>query len=159
MASMHPHPNPLPQAGEGAGAPDNSLSRARERAGVRVARALRRSSTDAEALLWSKLRARQLGGLKFRRQHPLEGYVLDFACIEARLAVEIDGGQHAQCDAVQRDDLRTQVIGSCGLRVLRFWNNEVLSNLEGVLQVIAEAAQPHPNPLPPAGEGAESTGA
>jgi very-short-patch-repair endonuclease len=138
----------------------NSLSRPRERAGVRVARELRTHATDAEALLWRHLRARQLADLKFRRQHPLGGYVLDFACLEARLVVEVDGGQHAESSAAARDARRTQLIAAQGLRVLRFWNHEVLSNIDGVLQAIVHAAtqpspHPSPQPSPASGRGSE----
>lgn len=136
--------------------PENPLSRARERAGVRVrARALRQSPTDAEALLWSKLRDRRLLGLKFRRQRPIVGYYADFACLEIGLVIELDGGQHAAEAAVSRDAARSEFLFSQGWRVLRFWNHDVLTELQAVLQTIAEALQqnPHPNPLPLAGEG------
>jgi very-short-patch-repair endonuclease len=131
----------------------DSLSRVRERAGVR-ARALRQRQTDAEALLWSRLRNRQLGGMKFRRQHPLAGYFADLVCIEARLVVELDGGQHA--DQTGYDSARSQAMASDGSRTLRFWNNDVLNNTDGVLQAILTAAGPHPTPLPQAGEGAKT---
>ncbi|MBK1670330.1 DNA methylase [Rhodovibrio sodomensis] len=100
---------------------------------------LRRQPTEAERRLWQVLRARQLHGLKFRREHGLERYIVDFACPEARLIVELDGGQHA--DRAARDAARTQVLESKGYTVLRFWNNDVLENLEGVVEVI-EAAVP-----------------
>lgn len=134
-----------------------SLSRLRERAGVRVqrARALRHESTDAEQLLWRHLRASQLQGHKFRRQHPIGPYFADFACIDSRLVIELDGGQHAAEAAVSRDAARSEFLFSQGWRVLRFWNHDVLTELQAVLQTIAEALQqnPHPNPLPLAGEG------
>ncbi|MGA0609393.1 endonuclease domain-containing protein [Caldimonas sp. KR1-144] len=123
---------------------------------MRAARGLRQRSTDAEAMLWNRLRSRQLDGLKFRRQHPVAGFVVDFACMEAGIAVELDGGHHAEPAAVLRDDQRSQAIADEGLRVIRFWNNDVLNNIEGVLQIIAEATRhPHPSPLPQAGEGAK----
>jgi len=93
--------------------------------------------TEAERLLWRALRDRQLAGFKFRRQHPVRPYVVDFVCIERKLVVEIDGGQHAQQAA--RDMVRTTAIQAKGYRVIRFWNNEVLENLEGVLQSIFAA--------------------
>lgn len=99
-----------------------------------VARKLRRDQTDAEKLLWSKLRNRQLEDAKFVRQFPIGPYVADFACRSLRLVVELDGGQHAESLA---DAERTRVIESMGYRVIRFWNNDVLSNIEGVLEVIA----------------------
>ena len=98
------------------------------------ARDLRLHPTDAERILWRHLRARQLDGFKFRRQHPIAGYVADFVCIEARLVVEIDGGQHAK--DTRYDALRTQRIEAKGYRVLRSWNNDVMSNVEAVVNVI-----------------------
>ena len=132
----------------------SSLSRSRERVRVR-ARALRTSSTDAEALLWHHLRDRRLAGYKFRRQRPIGTYFADFACLESALVVELDGGQHVE-QAVY-DDERTRFIESQGFRVLRFWNNDVLTQTPVVLEQILLACQgphPHPNPLPHAGEGA-----
>ena len=102
------------------------------------ARELRRNSTDAEARLWFRLRDRQLHGLKFRRQHRLGPYIADFYCDECELVVELDGGQHA--DAVAADAKRTAYIEGLGLTVLRFWNNDVLSNTDGVLTRIGEVA-------------------
>jgi very-short-patch-repair endonuclease len=107
------------------------------------ARDLRATSTDAEHKLWAALRARQLGGFKFRRQVPIDRYFADFACVEAKLVVELDGGQHmARFDY---DERRTSVLEACGWRVMRFWNNDVLENIEGVgLEVLAalEVARP-----------------
>lgn len=97
-----------------------------------VARKLRRASTDAESRLWYYLRARRLEGAKFIRQFPIGPYIADFACRDARLAIELDGSQHN--DAV--DAPRTAVIEAFGYRVLRFWNNDVLQNTEGVLEAI-----------------------
>ncbi|MBS0302713.1 MAG: DUF559 domain-containing protein [Proteobacteria bacterium] len=121
---------------------------------VQNARALRARSTDAEQTLWRYLRSRQLDGHKFRRQHPIGPYFADFACAEAQLVVELDGGQHVQ--AVVHDERRTQFLQDQGWHVLRFWNHEVLAEPAGVLQAIAQALDhPHPRPLPPAGEGVE----
>jgi very-short-patch-repair endonuclease len=94
--------------------------------------------TDAERRLWSLLRGRQLNGCKFRRQHPVGRYILDFACIERRLAVEVDGGQHADNN---NDRHRTAWLEAQGWQVIRFWNNEVLSNPDGVAARIAEMLQ------------------
>ena len=94
------------------------------------ARELRQSPTDAEICLWSRLRRRQLGGFRFRRQQPIGPYIVDFFCPEARLIVEVDGGQHANSAA---DEIRTRWIEERGYRVIRFWNNDVLGNTEGVL--------------------------
>jgi len=83
-----------------------------------------------EALLWTRLRSRQLDGAKFVRQHPIGPYVADFCCRAARLVIELDGGQHADDDA---DIARTRVIEANGYTVIRFWNNDVIENIEGVL--------------------------
>jgi very-short-patch-repair endonuclease len=101
---------------------------------VSRARALREQSTDVERKLWSILRGRQLAGLKFRRQVPIDRYVADFACAEARLVVELDGGQHA--DREKEDAARTRAIEACGWKVVRFWNNDVIENLDGVADTI-----------------------
>lgn len=117
-----------------------SLSRVRERARVR-ARALRKGQTDAEAVLWSRLRSRQLRGLKFRRQHPLGPYFADFACVECGLVVELDGGQHVEGAALVYDERRAQAMASMGFTTLRFWDNQVLMETEGVLERILQTAQ------------------
>ena len=97
--------------------------------GIKRARALRKTSTDAETLLWSRLRNRQFHDLKFRRQVPLGRYIVDFYCHEFRLVIELDGGQHSE--GVDRP--RTHWLESEGYRVVRFWNHEVLGNFDGVL--------------------------
>ena len=89
--------------------------------------------------LWLAVKDRRVAGLKFRRQHPWGPYTLDFYCAEAALVVEVDGGQHAELTA-KRDAIRTAHLERQGLKVLRFWNNEVLQNFEGCLQMIVEAA-------------------
>ena len=130
------------------------LSRERERVGVR-ARALRANSTDAEKSLWQRLRSRQIGGYKFRRQHPVGSYFADFACVEAQLIIELDGGQHVLPHNQSHDLTRTRALTDAGFQVLRFWNNDVLTPTEAVLQLILDALAnrcPHPNPLPQ-GEG------
>lgn len=110
-------------------------------------RQLRNEQTDAEAKLWARLRARQISDVKFRRQHPIGPYVADFCCVEHRLIIEIDGGQHAE--QMQSDQHRTGVLKLHGFRVLRFWNNEVLANIEAVLEQIYQVIeQPSPFPLP-----------
>jgi very-short-patch-repair endonuclease len=107
------------------------------------ARKLRKNLTDVENELWSQLRDRQLSGVKFRRQHPIGPFVVDFCCVEKGLVVELDGGHHAERSAA--DERRTKLIERSGYRVLRFWDNEVLSNLYGVLERINEALE---SPLP-----------
>ena len=101
-----------------------------------LARRLRKVPTDAEIRLWYYLRRKQLEGFRFRRQHPMGRYVVDFFCAEANLIVEVDGGQHAESE---HDAVRTEWLQECGCRVIRFWNNDVLTNTEGVLLAILEA--------------------
>lgn len=101
------------------------------------ARRLRVSQTDAEQKLWRHLRNRQLQGWKFRRQHEIDRYIADFVCPDAGLVVELDGGQHDE--QVAYDETRTRKLQDMGYRVLRFWDNDVLTNIEGVLQVILDA--------------------
>jgi very-short-patch-repair endonuclease len=96
------------------------------------ARSLRANMTDAESRLWHALRRDQLNGFSFRKQHPIGPYTVDFYCSRLRLAVEVDGGQHAE-ERRQTDDLRTQWLAEKGITVVRYWNNDVLSNLDGVL--------------------------
>jgi UDP-N-acetyl-alpha-D-muramoyl-L-alanyl-L-glutamate epimerase len=111
------------------------------------ARRVRENQTNVEGKLWSRLRARQLSGVKFRRQHPIGPFIVDFCCVERGLVVELDGGQHAERNAA--DERRTRLLELFGYRVLRFWDNDVLSNLDGVLERISEALEgPHPRPLP-----------
>ena len=98
------------------------------------ARQLRRDQTDVEGKLWSRLRARQLSGAKFRRQYPIGAFIADFCCYERRLVIELDGGHHAE--HVDADQSRTDFFVSQGYRVLRFWNNEVIENIDGVLEQI-----------------------
>ena len=101
-------------------------------------RDLRAALTPAEARLWAHLQNRQLDGRKFRRQHSVGPYVLDFYCPRGRLAIELDGAAHDHEQAVQRDEARTRYLASLGIKVVRFENRDVMSNLEGVLQVIKD---------------------
>jgi very-short-patch-repair endonuclease len=101
-----------------------------------LARNLRKNQTEAEQILWSKLRSRQLSGFKFRRQHPIESYVLDFYCSETHLAIEIDGGQHTENKNIERDNDRTAYLNQKGIRVIRFWNDDVIKHLDEVLTEI-----------------------
>src|SRR5271155_5182078 len=146
--------------GEGGG---RGLSRMRgaKVAKTGLARGLRKKTTFAERRLWRSLRSRGLSGFKFVRQEPIGPYIVDFVCRERRLVIEVDGGQHAT-DA--RDAIRDRWLVEHRYRVLRFWNNEVMGNLEGVWETILTAASaerpPHPNPLPASGErGSPSGGA
>ena len=119
------------------------------------ARQLRKNLTDAEKRLWQILRLRQVKGLKFRRQFQVGRYIVDFACPSRQLIVEVDGGQHAE--QVEYDDERTKWLESQGFRVLRFWNNEIQMNLEGVKETIYNAlgkkGQPPTLALPQKGGG------
>ncbi|HHT9134933.1 MAG TPA: endonuclease domain-containing protein [Candidatus Avalokitesvara rifleensis] len=107
-----------------------------------IAKNLRRRSTDAEKLLWRHLRSKQLKGLKFRRQHPIGSYIVDFACLDKQVVIELDGGQHTVNG--NRDKERDRRLEKEGYKVLRFWNNDVLRNTNGVLEVIRENCLPHP---------------
>ncbi|MFL5297093.1 MAG: endonuclease domain-containing protein [Phenylobacterium sp.] len=106
-------------------------------AAVSRAREFRRDDTEAEARLWNALRARRLGGWKWKRQVPWGPYFVDFLCREALLAVEVDGGQHA--DRIAYDERRTAYLARAGFRVLRFWNSDVLTNRDGVCLTILDA--------------------
>src|SRR5580698_3360104 len=150
--------NPSPLAGEG------GLRRRRrtgegERSLTGVARQLRARMTDAERKLWFALRDRRFAAFKFRRQVPVGPYIADFLCFESRLVVEVDGGQHAES---VRDVERDHWFARNEFRVVRFWNNDVLQNLEGVLTSLAAELNktPHPSsrlrstpPSPARGEG------
>ena len=98
------------------------------------ARNLRKNQTDAERLLWQHLRNRQMLGQKFRRQFSIDTYIVDFVCLEVKLIVELDGGQHAE--QIEYDHRRTEQLQKRGFKVLRFWNNDVLQNTTGVLEAI-----------------------
>jgi very-short-patch-repair endonuclease len=107
--------------------------------GVERARELRKNMTDTERFVWSKLRYRQLGGHRFRRQVPMGPYILDFVCLERRLIVELDGGQHAE--QVEPDQVRSRFFEAQGYTVLRFWNHEALKDWEAVERVIWQHLQ------------------
>lgn len=132
------------------------IGQTNERIGERgFQQTLRKKMTDAEQALWRILRSRQISGLKFRRQHPFGDYILDFVCLESRLVIEVDGGQHVK--QTEYDQVRTQRLQKAGFHVLRFWNNEVLQEIESVKEKIwmtVGELQPHPHPnLPLEGEG------
>jgi very-short-patch-repair endonuclease len=129
---------------------------------AKSAKTLRQNSTNAERKLWSALRDRQLLGFKFVRQQPVGPYIADFACREADLIVELDGDQHAESI---KDEQRTEALAQHGYQVIRFWNHDVLTNVEGALQLIAERLNKAPSPglrfakpdLSPEGRGKEET--
>ncbi|MFA5393457.1 MAG: DUF559 domain-containing protein [Candidatus Ratteibacteria bacterium] len=116
---------------------------------ISVARKLRNNPTEAEKRLWQHLKYKQLDGLKFRRQQPVGNYIVDFINFEKMVIIEVDGGQHMEN---QNDTERDKWLYQNGFIVLRFWNNDVLKNTEGVLEVIRQICSPLPCPLPP-GEG------
>ena len=108
------------------------------------ARRLRTAMTDAEQRLWQSLRLRQFDGYEFRRQHPMGHYVVDFVCVEAKLVVEVDGGQHSERQ--DYDASRTEWLRQRGFRVVRFWNHEVMNNIEAVKAAIWEALYENSQP-------------
>ena len=106
---------------------------------VTLARNLRRKQTDAERKMWRVLRGRQFENSKFRRQEPIGQYIVDFVRLERQLIIEIDGGQHNQQPEIKKDEIRTKWLEKKGFKVIRFWNNDVLLNIEGVAIRILEA--------------------
>jgi very-short-patch-repair endonuclease len=123
------------------------------------ARALRQNSTDAERILWSELRANRLAGASFRRQVPIENFIVDFVCHAAKLVVELDGGQHFSDAQEVADARRSSVIEAKGFRVLRFSNHDVMTNRAGVLETIATViAERAPTLTLPRKRGSEPTG-
>lgn len=121
----------------------------------KLQRGLRNNMTDAERKIWQILRGRQIAGYKFRRQHPYYNYILDFVCLEKKLVVEVDGGQHADSP---EDRVRDEFLRLGGFTVVRFWNHDVLTKLDEVADVIyGMCQQHHPLPSPPLeGEGANA---
>jgi very-short-patch-repair endonuclease len=117
------------------------------------ARSLRSNLTDAERALWQRIRHRQVEDHRFRRQVPIGPYIVDFACLEVRLIIEVDGGQHDL--AAEHDRLRDMWLAERGYRVLRFWNNEVLTNIDGVLDTLTEQLRHTPHPTLPLKGGGE----
>lgn len=119
------------------------------------ARDLRNNSTDVERLLWPRLRNSQIEGVKFRRQQPIEEYIVDFVSFSPKLVIELDGSQHNE--NIVYDEQRTACLRKNGFTVLRFWNNDVIENIDGVLEVIRlhclEVASPTPQPPPVKGGG------
>src|SRR5208337_3413715 len=119
------------------------------------ARALRKRLTDAERLLWRHLRNRELGGWKFRRQYPVGSFIVDFICVEKNLVIEVDGGPHAENE--EQDIHHSAYLNRMGYRVLRFWNNQVMQETDGVLEAIlailanTDQNSPSPQPSPPRG--------
>ena len=123
-----------------------------DRSKAALSRELRIQDTPAERVLWSTLRRKQLDGVKFRRQQPIGTYVVDFVSFGKKLIIEIDGGQHSEEWILSQDETRTAWLNSQGFRVMRFWNNEVLENLEGVLlriRAVVDTQSPSPSSSSP----------
>lgn len=119
-----------------------------KRDNIEICRNLRKNQTDAERKLWKKLRNRQLSGVKFRRQFPVGRYILDFYSPECTLGIEADGGQHYENKGRKRDELRTKKLFRLGIQILRFNDREILSNIEGVYEVIQRAIEERKNNPP-----------
>ena len=118
------------------------------------ARALRTNQTDTERKLWRELRQLKSLGFHFRRQVPIDRFIADFACFSARLVIEVDGGQHNLTAGAKADEQRDAYLRQHGYHVLRFWNNDVMGNLDGVMCEISNALSkkpPTPNPSPQGG--------
>ena len=157
--SKPPLPDPLPQGERGKKENSSPLAgeegaRAHERVGRRggthnllpLTKRMRREPTEAERRLWSLLRAGRMAGVKFKRQEQIGDYIVDFVCFRARLIVEADGSQHAESAA---DTKRDEWLFSQGFRILRFWNNDILGNTDGVAEAVLAALEtPLPDPLP-----------
>ena len=108
-----------------------------------LARNLRKSSTIQERRLWNLLKNRQFHNLKFKRQQPIGDYIVDFICKEAKIIIEIDGGQHNEPENINYDKVRTEYLNNLGYKVIRFWNNEIYENIEGVILRLREEINPH----------------
>ena len=106
---------------------------------TQFARGLRQNQTKAESMLWKQVSNRRLQGLKFKRQVPMGGFIVDFVCHDMKIIVELDGGQHAKQELYDQD--RTDELQKLGYQVIRYWNNDVLSNIEGVMQDLAKQMQ------------------
>ena len=125
---------PLPLAGEGWGE-GSEPKIIRHKNSTIKARSLRKNQTDAEGKFWNEVKAKRFLGLKFKRQYPIKPYYADFVCLEESLIIEIDGGQHCEN---KEDEVRTRFLEKEGFKVIRFWNNEVLNNMEGVLSSLSQ---------------------
>ena len=108
-----------------------------------LARNLRKNSTIQERRLWNLLKNRQFHNLKFKRQQPIGDYIVDFICKEAKIIIEIDGGQHNEPENIEYDKTRTEYLNNLGYKVIRFWNNEIYENIEGVVLRLKEEINPH----------------
>ena len=148
--------SPSPLAGEGQLSRSESRERGRRKAKLRnFAKAMRSEPTEAEHRMWQLLRAHRFAEFKFKRQEPLDFYIVDFICFAARLIIELDGGQHAEST---RDERRDEYLRAQNFRIIRIWNNDLFTNEEGVAELILLAlhSPPLPNPSPARGEGLRS---
>lgn len=129
----------------------NTVKRVTQPGKIAFARKLRKEQTDAERLLWGWLRNQRLEGVRFRRQHPIGEFVADFVALDRRLIIELDGGHHNEDTRAEADGWRQEWLENEGYRVIRFWDNEVITNMEGVFKRIQESlneCHPHPDLLP-----------
>jgi very-short-patch-repair endonuclease len=143
MGTVLPVPSPL--RGEGRVRVIRSMAKRL----TDLAKGLRKRSTDVERLLWSYLRAGRFEGLKFRRQHPIGQYIVDFVCLERKLIIELDGGQHALPDEIMKDRQRDIWLEKERYTIMRFWDNEVLMNTNGILETIRMRLYGSPSPQSP----------
>jgi very-short-patch-repair endonuclease len=112
------------------------------------AKSLRKNMTEEERILWSKIRNKQIGNIKFRRQEPIGNYIVDFVSFEKKLIIEIDGGQHNTSKNIEYDTKRTEYLKEMGFDIIRFWNKDIRNNIEGVITHIVEHISPSPRPSP-----------
>jgi very-short-patch-repair endonuclease len=112
------------------------------------AKSLRKNMTEEERILWSKIRNKQIGNIKFRRQEPIGNYIVDFVSFEKKLIIEIDGGQHNTSKNIEYDTKRTKYLKEMGFDIIRFWNKDIRNNIEGVITKIVEHISPSPRPSP-----------
>ena len=121
---------------------------------IKFVRELRKNSTFAERKLWNFLKSSKFYGYKFRRQFPIGAYIVDLCCVQSKLIIELDGGQHNIPEEIADDETRSEFLKSEGYRILRIWNNDIDNNLEGVGEKIFEVlTNPHPQPFPQRGKG------
>lgn len=143
--------SPSPSRGEGLGGGYSPIARLYSKQTLEYAKELRKNMTDAENTLWYYLRKKQLNGVKFRKQSPIGNYIVDFVSFEKKLVIELDGSQHLKQENLQYDKLRDEFINNAGFDILRFYNTDIFTNIEGVLDVIFNKVAPHPDPPPQGG--------
>lgn len=142
---------PSPPEGEGWGGGQKPISHLYTKQALEYAKELRKNMTDAENTLWYYLRKEQMNGVKFRKQSPIGNYIVDFVSFESKLVIELDGGQHLEAENVEHDKVRDEFLKKAGYIILRFFNNEVFENIQGVLELIYSKTAPLPNPPPQVG--------